>query len=315
MGAFLLRRILFGIFSVWCISVLVFIIYFVIPPGDPAQRLAGKNPTPERISEIRKKWAFDKSLVTQYTLMMRRTMTGTLVSEVDGSNVTQIILRSLPTTISLAVFAAIIWLAIGVTIGIKGALSPGTKTERLLNLGALVGISVPMAWLSIYSLKVWTDMIPIFPAGGYMSIQEGGIFLWMYHILLPATTLAVVFAGVYARMSRSNVRGALQAEHVKTAVAKGLPWPRVFGQHVLRTGMIPIVVMLGLDIAGLLGGAIFTETIFGLPGLGMVMFSAIGTGDFTFIIVGAMVAAAFVVIANILVDLAQAAIDPRIRLA
>lgn len=314
MGAYVVRRLLWGAFTVWLISVITFCIFFVIPTGDPAQRIAGKNATPELIEQINEKFHFNDSLPTQYVSLMKQLLSGDLPSFTMGINVVPLVLHGLPVTMSLAFFAALFWLAIGITFGIKGARAPGSRLDRSLMVLALAGISLPMAWLSLLSLKLWTDTIPIFPAGDYQSIAEGGIFGWAYHLLLPAGTLSIVFAGIYARMSRTNIRQAMAEDHVKTAISKGLPERHVFAHHVLRIGLIPILVMLGLDFGVLLGGAIFTETIFGLPGLGSVFAVGISTLDIPVLLTCTIVAATFVVVANLIVDVIQAAIDPRIRL-
>lgn len=316
MGAFLVRRLLWGLFTVWCISVITFGIFFLTDsPDNIATRIAGKNPTPELVAGIKRDWCLDKPRVVTYTCLMRDLLSGELKSQAQGINVVPAVLAAIPVTMSLAFFAAVIWLVVGVTFGIQGALSPDSAKDRVLMVASLLGVSMPMAWLSIYSLKVWTDMMPAFPAGGYLPVSEGGIFGWAYHVLLPAATLAVIFAGIYARMTRTNVRQAMIQEHVRTATAKGLPPRYVFAHHVLRTGLIPILVLFGLDLAVLLGGAVFTESIFGLPGLGSMMMTGISMLDIPTLVACTMVAAAFVVTANIVVDIIQAMVDPRIRLA
>ena len=316
MISYIIRRMMVGVLTVWVISLLVFGIFFAMPGvGDPAYRMAGKNPTPDMVAQIRKEWCFDKPIPVTYVCHMKKLFTGKYISPSMRVDVVPLAMKALPVTFSLTVFASIIWLTAGILMGNTGAKKQGSTADRVITIVSLAGVSVPMAWLSIYSLKTWTDTIPLFPAGGYESISEGGIFGWMYHILLPAATLSVVFAGVYARMARSNIRQALNEEHVKTAIAKGLPRRHIHLHHVLRTGLIPIIVLFGLDLAGLMGGAIFTESIFGLPGLGSVLMNGIGTFDFTLLTVGALIGATFVVIMNIVVDVVQAIADPRIRLA
>ncbi len=315
MTTYIIRRLIRAVLIVWAISAITFTMFYVLPPGDPAQRMAGKNPTPEQIEKVRKKFNLDKPLPVQYVTMMKQIATGELISFTQQVKVVPVVLRSIPVTLSLAAIAGLLWLAIGVGVGIAGAKRPGSVLDRSLMIAALAGLSVPMAWLSLYSLKIWTDSVPLFPAGGYVAIAEGGPFEWLRHVLLPAATLSVVFAGVYARMTRTNIEQATRAEHVKTAVAKGLPQSQVFRSHVLRTGLIPIIVLFGLDFGALVGGAIFTETIFGLPGLGAVARQAINTFDIPILIVWTMFAATCVVIANIVADVIQAAVDPRIRLA
>jgi peptide/nickel transport system permease protein len=314
--AFLARRLLRGAFTVWAISVIVFAIFFLMPgTGDPALRMAGKSPTEQEIQAIRHQYCFDRPRVITYWCLMKDIASGDLESRNTGTNVVPEAIRAIPVTFSLAVVASVIWLSFGIAFGITGALRPGTAVDRILMISGLVGISVPAAWLSLYMLAGFTHWVPIFPPGDYVTVARGGIFAWLGHLLLPGATLAVMYAGVYARMTRSSVRQALREEYVKTAVAKGLPQQQVFIRHVLRTGLIPIIVLFGLDLGALMGGAIFTESVFGLPGLGSYLIGGIQNLDFTVLTVGALVAAVFVVLANILVDIAQAVVDPRLRLA
>ncbi|MBC7643901.1 MAG: ABC transporter permease [Thermoleophilia bacterium] len=316
MGAWLIRRLLRCALTIFAVSLITFAIFFMMPgTGDPAVRMAGKNPTDEQITQIRKQYGMDKSKPVFYATLMKQIVTGAIESKSTGTKVVPAALRGIPVTFSLALVASFIWLAFGITFGIQGALHPGSLRDRMLMIVALIGISVPMAWLSLYSLATFTSIIPIFPPGDYQTVSYGGIFGWMGHLILPGATLAVVFSGVYARMTRSNVRQALREEYVKTAVAKGLPGRQVFTRHVLRTGLIPIIVLFGLDFGALMGGAIFTESIFGIPGLGSFLMDGIKTFDFTVLIVGSLVAATFVVLANMVVDVVQAIVDPRIRLA
>lgn len=314
MGHYVIRRLLWGLFTVWVISLVVFSIFFVLPSGDPAVRIAGKNPTPEQIEQIREQWHFNESKPSQYFYLMGQLVSGDLKSYSSGLAVVPEIFKSIPVTISLIMFAAVIWLTIGVGFGVKAASAEGTATDRILIVAALAGVSIPVAWIALLALMMFTDKIPLFPAGGYMPISEGGLIGWAHHMLLPACTLSIVLAGTYAVMTRTNVKSAMREEYIKTAVAKGLTERRVFTRHVLRTGLIPILVLIGLDIGALMGGAVFTETIFGLPGMGSLLFSGINQLDYPILIACTMFAATFVVLANLGVDLVQAAVDPRIRL-
>lgn len=316
MGGFLLVRIFDGIVKVILISMILFWVLVVLPPGNPASRFAGKTQDPAIIKDIEHRFCFDKGNVGAYGCFMKKTLTGNFESPSQGNvNVMPAAMKAIPVTFALAAFASLIWLLAGITAGSKGALRPGSKLDRGLMILSLVGISFPTAWLSLLMLKWFTADLRIFPAGGYVSIAEGGLFQWAHHLILPAVTLAIVSAGVYTRMTRTTVRQKLREEYVKTAEAKGLPGRQVFFRHVMRTAMIPIVVMFGMDFAGLLGGAIFTEFIFGLPGLGGFVMQGLGTFDFSILFVGGLVAAVFVIVANTLVDLVQAMLDPKLRVA
>ncbi len=316
MGGFVLVRLLDGIVKLLLVSMILFWVLVVLPPGNPAVRFAGKTPTEESIKAVEERFCFDGGNVSAYGCFLKMTITGDFPSPSQGNtNIVPMALKAVPVTFGLAMLAAVLWLAAGVTAGAKGAVTAGSKLDRTMMVIALVGISFPTAWLSLLLLKWFTADIPLFPPGGYLGPLEGGIFGWLHHMLLPAATLAIVSAGVYTRMTRTTVRAKLREEYVKTAEAKGLPKRRVFGMHVMRTAMIPIVVMFGMDFAGLLGGAIFTESIFGLPGLGGFVMRGMGTTDFSMLFVGGLIAATFVIVANTLVDLVQMLLDPKLRSA
>ncbi|MCW2955444.1 MAG: binding-protein-dependent transport system inner rane component [Thermoleophilia bacterium] len=316
MGGFIIVRTLDGIVKLLLVSMILFWVLVVLPPGNPAQRFAGKTPTEESIAAVEKQYCFDKGMLGAYGCFLRMTVTADFKSPSQGNtNIIPAALQAVPVTFGLAILAAIMWLAAGITAGAVGAKRAGTRADRLLMIASLIGISFPTAWLSLLLLKWFTADIALFPPGGYIGPGEGGLFAWMHHMVLPAATLAIVNAGIYTRMTRTTVRQKLREEYVRTAEAKGLPPRRVFGMHVMRTAMIPIVVMFGMDFAGLLGGAIFTETIFGLPGLGNFVMQAMQTTDFSMLFVGGLIAATFVIVANTLVDLAQAMLDPKLRAA
>lgn len=316
MGGFLIVRTLDGVIKLLLVSMILFWVLVVLPPGNPAQRFAGKNPTDDQIAQVEERFCMDRGSVATYGCFLRMTVTGNFPSPSQGNiNIVPMALKAIPVTFGLAMLASIIWLTAGITAGAKGATTAGSRLDRTLMVVSLVGISFPTAWLSLLLLKWFTADVPIFPPGGYIGPGEGGLFAWLHHMLLPAMTLAIVSAGVYTRMTRTTVRQKLREEYVKTAEAKGLPRERVFFLHVMRTAMIPIVVMFGMDFAGLLGGAIFTESIFGLPGLGGFVMQALQTTDFAMLFVGGLIAATFVIVANTLVDLVQALLDPKLRAA
>jgi peptide/nickel transport system permease protein len=305
-----------GIVKIFLVSAILFWVLVVLPPGNPAQRFAGKQQDEASIKAVEKRFCFDQGSVGAYACFVKKTLTGNFESPSQGNtNIVPAALAAIPVTFGLAVLAAMFWLSAGITAGAKGAIKAGSRNDRTLMVLSLIGISFPTAWLSLLLLKWFTSDIPLFPPGGYVSASEDGLFQWAYHMILPALTLAIVNAGIYTRMTRTTVRQKLREEYVKTAEAKGLPGRRVFFQHVMRTAMIPIVVMFGMDFAALMGGAIFTETIFGLPGLGNYVMQAMQTMDFAMLFVGGLFAATFVIISNTVVDLVQATLDPKLRIS
>lgn len=313
MGGFLLRRLIYGFLTIWGISVVTFMIFFMIPTGDPAVRIAGKSPTPELIAAINKKYHFDESLPQQYFFTMKQIVTGEIISFNTSQKIVPMIYRALPVTISLVLVAATLWISIGVAIGIVGARRPGTKLDRSLTVLSLVGLSMPTLWLAMVLLYLFTVVIPIFPPGDYMTMYRGGFIGWINHLLLPAFTLVIVSAASYALITRTGIRGAMKEEWVKTAMAKGLNKNRIFSQHIFRVGIIPVVVVFGMDLGSSLAGAIFTESIFGLPGLGSVVRTGIDNFDFPILLCMTLFGAVLIIVANIIVDVVQAGLDPRIR--
>ena len=314
MGGFLLQRLFYGLLTIWGISVVTFMIFFLVPTGDPALRIAGKSPTPEVIEAITKKYHFDDSLPEQYFYLMKNLLTGNIVSYNTGLEVVPMIWNALPVTVSLVAVAATTWLIIGVGLGILGATRPKSRLDTSLTVLSLTGLSIPTLWLAMQLLNFFTVKVPLFPPGDYLTIHTGGFIGWLYHLILPAMTLVIVSAASYALVSRTNMRSALKEEWVKTAVAKGIPRERVFIQHVLRVGIIPVVVMFGMDLASVLSGAIFTEAIFGLPGLGSVLRNGIDNLDFPILLSMTLFGSVLIVVANTTVDVIQAMLDPRVRL-
>lgn len=316
MGGFLLSRTIDGIIKLFLVSMILFWVLVILPPGNPAQRFAGKNQDPAYIKQVEQTFCFDKGMIGAYGCFVKKTLTGNFESpSLGNANIIPDAIKAIPVTFGLAVLAAIMWLAMGMAAASYGAQNPGTRMDRVLMVVALIGISFPTAWLSLLLLKWFTADIPIFPPGGYTSVSDGGLFGWFRSMFLPAFTLAIVSAGVYTRMGRTTIRQKLRAEYVKTAEAKGLPGRHVYHKHVIRTAIVPIVVMFGMDFAGLMGGAIFTESIFGLPGLGGFVMRGMQNLDFSILFVGGLIAATFVIVANTVTDVVQAMLDPKLRIA
>jgi peptide/nickel transport system permease protein len=315
MGTFIVRRLLAMVLVLFAVSVLTFLIFNVIPNGDPAARMAGKNVTPQVVEAIRKEWGFDQSLFVQYGKTMEKLFTSELISYENRVNVVEEIRRGVPRTLALAIGAAIIWFVVGVALGLFTAIRAGRWSDRLVTILALIGISMPVFWLGALALYYFGFKWGIVPNGGYETIAEGGLTGWLHHLILPWLVLATLFIGVYSRIVRGSVLDTINDDYVRTARAKGLSERRVLTRHVLRNSLIPVVTLWGLDFGYVLGGgAILTETVFDLQGVGQYFAESIGRLDVPPVLAVTMFGAFFIVIFNALVDIAYAFLDPRIRL-
>jgi peptide/nickel transport system permease protein len=313
MTAYLLRRLIWVFLLLVGVSLITFIIFFQIP-SNPAELVAGKSATPEMIKAVERQLGLDRPWYLQYWRFLNRAMRGDLgFSYISQQKVGPTLLAAFPVTLSLSLGAAVIWLAIGIPIGILSALKPRSLPDRLAMIFALVGISTPVYWLGLIMLKVFADSLGLFPLGDYVEISRGGPHVWIHHLVLPWITLAFLYAGWYARMTRANVLETSAEDYVRTARAKGLPERQVIWKHVLRNSLTPLVTMFGMDLGYLLGGAILTETVFGLPGIGGLAWKAILQRDLPMVMGTVVFAAAFIVLANLVVDLLYAVLDPRVR--
>ena len=315
MGRFVARRLAQMVLVLFAVSVLTFLIFNVIPGGDPAVRLAGKNPTEAQVRAIRQEWGFDEPLPVQYLQMMKQVLTGDLVSYTSQLNVVEEIAKGAPRTFFLAVGAAILWVAFGVALGLYGAMRAGRVGDRLLGMLALVGISMPVFWIGALANYYLGFKAGIFPNGGYVELLDDPLG-WAYHLILPCFVLALLFIGVYSRVLRSNLLETLNEDYVRTARAKGLSERQVLVRHALRNSLIPITTLFGLDFGAVLGGgAILTESVFDLQGVGQLAADAVGQLDVPPVLGVVLFGAFFIVLLNTVVDLLYAVLDPRIRLA
>jgi peptide/nickel transport system permease protein len=313
--AFILRRLIAMVLVLFAVSVLVFLIFNVIPNGDPADRMAGKQATPLVIEQIEKEWGFDKPLYAQYGKMMERLFTGDLISQTNRVNVTEELGRGLPRTFALAIGAALLWFAVGVALGLFTAARAGHWSDRLVTVLAIIGISMPVFWLGALARQYLGYEAGLFPNGGYAEVGREGLWQWFYHLILPWCVLATLFIGVYSRVVRSSVLDTINDDYVRTARAKGLSERRVLIRHVLRNSLIPVITLWGLDFGLVLGGgAILTETVFDLQGIGQYFAESIRRLDVPPVLAVTMYGAFFVVVFNTIVDIVYAALDPRIRL-
>ena len=314
MPRFIARRLLGMLLVLFLISVLTFAIFFVIPGGDPAVHMAGRNANNAQIEGIRKDWGFDKPVTTQYVKTMQKLFTGELVSYQTRLNVVTEIKKDIPRTFSLAIGAAIMWMFFAVGLGLFTAMRAGQFSDRFLTVLALVGISMPVFWIGALMNYYLGFKAGIFPNGGYVPFADSP-WQWFYHLLMPWTALSILFIGVYSRILRANILDTINDDYVRTARAKGLSERQVMIKHVLRNSMIPIVTLWGLDFAAVLGGgAILTETVFDLQGVGQFAADAIGELDVPPVLAITIFGAFFIVFLNVIVDIIYALLDPRIRL-
>jgi peptide/nickel transport system permease protein len=309
----LVRRLLWSALVLGLVSAATFTIFFAIP-SNPAELIAGKYASPETIALVERRLGLDQPKPLQFLRFMTHAIRGDWgQSYASQQPVAQAIAAAFPKTLSLTAGAAVVWLLIGIPLGILSALRPRSVWDRAGTLFALVGISAPAYWLGLVFLKIFADLLGWFPLGDYAEIGEAGVLAWAHHLMLPWMTLALLYAGWYARMTRSQMLEVMHQDHVRTARAKGLRPSAVVRRHVLRNAMLPLVTMLGMDVANLFGGAVLTETVFGIPGIGGLAWKAIRQRDLPMVMGAVLFAACFIVAANLVVDLIYAALDPRIR--
>lgn len=314
MARFVARRLLSMAFVLFAVSVLVFLVFNVLPSGDPAVRMAGKIPTETQVEAIREEWGFDEPLYVQYVTMMKKLFTGDMVSYFTQLSVTEEIWRGLPRTLALSIGAGIIWMAFAIALGVYSALRAGRISERVLTVLSLVGISMPVFWIGALFSYYLGYKAGAFPNGGYVEFFDSPVE-WVWHLILPWTALSILFIGFYSRVLRADILETLGEDYVRTARAKGLPERQVMLKHVLRNSLIPVITLWGLDFGAVVGGgAILTETVFNLQGVGQYAAESIDQLDLPPIMAVTMFGAFFIVVFNAIVDIAYAALDPRIRL-
>ena len=320
MSRFILRRFAAALFVLFAISVLVFLIFFATPGVDPAARIAGRNASQQTLAQVRQEFGLDRPLPIRYLLMMRHLFVDRdLTSYVNrGAQVIPQIWQAVPITLSLVVGAAVLWMFFGVLMGTVAAARRGTALDPLLVLLGVVGVSMPVYWLGevvnlVTQSALHDSVFSWVPPLGYVPLTENPL-QWALHLLFPWLTLAVLYAGIYARVLRGELLSALNEDYVRTARAKGLSERRILVKHALRCSLIPIVSLFGLDFGVLVGGAaLLTEVVFGLPGVGKLTFDALQNVDLPVIMGCVLYAAFFVVLANAVVDLLYAVLEPRVR--
>jgi peptide/nickel transport system permease protein len=317
---FLARRLLAGAAVLFVISVAVFVLFFVVAPGDPAANFVGRGATPQQIEMARARYGLDQPVYVQYAKYAGGLLHGDLgFSFRNAEPVRKTLLTRLPATASLAVGSAVLWLAMGIPVGILAATRPRSARDRAATIFSLGGLSAPSFVLGLLMLYVLFFQLTVhgwhlFPGNGYVPFTSNP-FEWARHLVLPWVTLAITYAASYSRLVRGSLLEVLGEDYIRTARAKGLSERRVVVRHGLRSALTPVVTLLGIDLGSLLGGAIVTEALFGLQGIGQTAVQAVTTGDLPIIFGTVMFAAFFVVVGNLVVDLAYAMLDVRVRTA
>ena len=320
MTQFIIKRIGAAIFVLFSISILVFLIFFATPGVDPAARIAGRNADQATLMQVRASFDLDKPLPVRYLSMMRHLfISQDLTSYVNrGAQVLPQLWQAIPATLSLVIGAAIIWLVVGIGLGIVAAGSRRSWTDPIIGVLGIVGVSLPVYWLGevvnlITQNKLHDGIFSWVPPLGYVPLTENPV-QWFLRLLFPWLTLAVLYAGIYIRVMRSEIVGVMQEDFIKTERAKGASERRILIKHASRMSLITVVSLFGLDFGALVGGsALLTEVVFGIQGVGKLTFNALENFDLPVIMATVMYASFFVVLANAIVDVIYAWIDPRVR--
>lgn len=322
MLTFIIRRLLWTVLVMFAITLLVFVIFFKTPGVDPARQIAGRNPSPQVMQEIRHQFGLDRPFPVQYALMMKKLfVTRDMVSYSNqGQLVAPEIFAAAPATLSLVFGAAVIWVVMAIAMGLAAAVLRGTVFDPLLMIFALIGISMPVFWLGEVANLITqsrlhdTLLFSWVPPLGYTPVTQDPL-LWFRGLVIPWLTLSTLYIGFYARVLRANLLEIQSEDFVRTARAKGLTERCVLLRHQLRNSMITFVSLFGLDFGFLVGGgALLTEVVFGIHGVGFLTYQSLTNLDLPVIMATVIYGAFFIVLANTLVDVAYAWLDPRVRL-
>jgi len=320
--SFIIRRMLWTVLVMFVITLLVFVIFFKTPGVDPARQIAGRNPSAQVMQEIRHQFGLDRPFPVQYGLMMKKIfITRDLVSYSNqGQRVVPEIAAATPATLSLVFGAAVIWVVVAISMGVAAAVLKGTVFDPLLMIIALIGISMPVFWLGeVVNLITQSRLHDTFlfswvPPLGYTPFTQDPV-LWFKGLVMPWLTLSVLYIGLYARVLRASLLEIQNEDFIRTARAKGLTERRVLTRHTLRNSMITFVSLFGLDFGVLVaGGALLIEIVFGIHGVGYLTYQSLTNLDLPVIMATVIYGAFFIVLANALVDIAYARLDPRVRL-
>ena len=325
MTTYIVRRVLWGIVLLILVCALTFLLFNIFPSADPAQLRAGRDASPATVAYIRHELGLDKSLLAQFWAYLKGVFLHFDLgySYYSGQSVKSLIADRLPATLSLTIGAVVLWVVLGVLIGIVSAIKRGTWLDRAAMGGALVWVSMPVFWFGLVVLYLFSSDIGHLHVGGLnLHFLPGantytGLTVdpwkWLTSLILPWIVLAGTAAAIYSRLLRCGLLEVMGEDYIRTARAKGLRERRVIWRHGVRSAITPVVTVLGLDIGALLGGAVITETVFDIPGIGRLNYDAIVHSDFQIVQGTVLLAAMFIVVANIVVDIAYAYLDPRVR--
>jgi peptide/nickel transport system permease protein len=320
---YLVRRVLWAIFLFVAVTVVTYVIFFVTP-ADPARLAAGQGATPEDVQRVAERLHLNDPLWKQYGLFLKQLVWEQSLGEsfVNRRDVNDVIASAAPVTASLVFGGAVLWLSLALPIGVISAIKPRSLFDRAGTVFVLVGISAHPVWIGLILAYFIGFKLELTPISGYCDFfnpseasECGGPVQWAYHLILPWCTFIALFAALYVRLIRANVMETMNEDYVRTARAKGAPESRVMRSHILRNSLLPVVTILGMDIGLALGGAIFTETIYGLPGLGRQVLVSYENFDLPVILGIVVFSTICIILFNLVVDLLYAWIDPRIRLA
>jgi peptide/nickel transport system permease protein len=318
MTRYIIRRLLWGVLMLIAVSALTFVLFRILPTADPAKLRAGRLQSPKIIAEIRHDLGLDKSLLTQFWLYMKGIFLHFDLGYSYYSNapVKELIFNRLPATLSLVLGGAVIWVVAGLGVGIVSARRAGSKLDRASMGSALVLVSAPEYWLGLLMLFFFASdigKVHVFPgAGSYVGLTAEPS-KWFTSLIMPWLVVAAGTAAIYARLIRGSLIETMGEDYIRTARAKGLSERRVVLRHGLRAAINPIVTVLGVDIAILLGSSVLVETVFDIPGIGRLNYIAITHSDYPIVQGTVLFASLFVVVANIVVDIVYAFLDPRVR--
>ncbi|HEX6458405.1 MAG TPA: ABC transporter permease [Thermoleophilaceae bacterium] len=318
MVRYLIRRLFWAVVTLIFVSFVTFVIFYVLPPGDPAVLRAGHSANPQLVAEIRHLYGLDRPFWVQYWDYARAIVLhfNFGYSYQVSQPVKTLIFDRLPATLSLTVGAVVIWMGIGMAVGVISAVRCRSLLDRLTMTGALLAISAPIYWLGLVALFLFSNdigKIHIFDGAGTYTGLTADPARWFGSLILPWLVLAASLAAFYARLLRAQLIEVMGQDYIRTARAKGLPERQVIWRHGVRAAITPIVTALGIDIGVLLGGAVLVETVFAVPGVGYLAYQGIQSADLPIIQGTVQLAAFFIVIANLVVDVGYAFLDPRVR--
>lgn len=318
MTRYIVRRLAWMVVALLVVSVLTFVVFYLLPTADPAVVRAGGRANPQVIAQVRHQLGLDKPWPVQMWVYLRNLVLHFDLgySYVNDVPVRDAILQRLPATLSLVLGAFVLWMAAGIVVGVISATRPGSLLDRFAMGGALVAISAPVYWLGLVAMYLLSDDIGTFKLlpgqGSYVPLTQDP-WRWFTSLIMPWCVLAAGFAAVYARLLRTTMIETLSQDYIRTARAKGLRSRRVVLRHGLRSAITPVVSAAGVDLGTLLGGAIITEAVFNIHGVGGLAYESIGDADLPMIQGTVLLGAMFVIVANLVVDVLYTVLDPRIR--